>query len=341
MLTQTGDNYLVQPDRARGDSHMPKLITEARLREAIKSGAYMTGGEPDAVEGVKYDFRTSSRILKASYRKPIDIITLSPAEQNQLFIAPGEIVFVLTKERLNLPANVMALLSPKRKLSHSGILVLGGQAIDPRYNGVLWFGMYNFSSTPYPLEANRKLIAATFYELDEAEAADLPKPEASEIDDFPQELVALVNQYKPVELKGIQDLLDETRRDLAGLKADIVNDKTWRDTFKRDLDELKHVVSETSKNVNRLSDNLEKEATLRAQEDKEINVRITGMSNMFFGWNLFRVAVVAVVLIVLSVLAGIYIQKLISPPSTGATIATPNASPSPQSPQGAGSKTPP
>ncbi|HEX3664377.1 MAG TPA: hypothetical protein VHU23_03990 [Rhizomicrobium sp.] len=289
---------------------MPTLVTEARLRAAIKDGTYLSGGDPAAVEGIKYDFHTGQRILKAAYRKPIDLDSLPTAERNQLFIAPGEIVFVLTKERLNLPSNLMALLSPKRKLSHSGILVFGGQAIDPRYSGPLWFGMYNFSSTPFPLEADRKVIAATFYELEGDEVADFPVPEACKIDDFPPELVALVNQYKPVEVKGIQDELERLKHDFQALKLDITTDKTWRDTFKGDLVELKLAVAETNKSINRLGENLDKETQLRAAEDKAIDTRLTSMSNMFFGLNLVRTIIAALLLVGLGALAEFFIPKL-------------------------------
>jgi deoxycytidine triphosphate deaminase len=131
---------------------MPKLVTEAKLKAAIETGTFLTGGDPKAVEGIKYDFHSGNRILKACYGRPVNVDELTPAERNNLFIAPGEVVFVLTKERLNLPGNVMATLSPKRKLSHGGIVILGGFAIDPLYKGVLWFGMCNISSTPYPID---------------------------------------------------------------------------------------------------------------------------------------------------------------------------------------------
>jgi hypothetical protein len=91
-----------------------------------------------------------------------------------------------------------------------------------------------------------------FYELDADEADQFEEPETTEIDDFPDELVALINQYRPVELKGLQDDLLETKRELRALKTDIATDKTWRDDFKRDLSDLKQVVSETSRNVTRL-----------------------------------------------------------------------------------------
>src|SRR5260221_4469816 len=112
---------------------MPNLITGDRLREAVEKGTFIQGGDVASVEGVKYDFHMGSRILKASYTQAVDIAELPTLERSTLGIDPGEVVFVLTQETLRLPANMIAVLSPKRTIAHSGIIVLGGFAIDPNY----------------------------------------------------------------------------------------------------------------------------------------------------------------------------------------------------------------
>ncbi|HEX6861024.1 MAG TPA: hypothetical protein VF138_12600 [Caulobacteraceae bacterium] len=255
---------------------MPRLVTEAKLKDAVEGETFLVGGTLSAVEGIKYDFHMGSRILKASFRRPIDIEELAPADRNSLCVDPGEAVFVLTREKLNLPNNIMAILTPKRKLAHGGIIVLGGLAIDPLYKGVLWVGLYNFSSTPYALEPGRKLIGAMFYELDESEAADFDVPESASVTDFPDELVALINQYRPVELKGLQEELAETRRELAALKTDLVTDKDWKEDFKRSLDEH-------NRQLGLLIEGLKDEKEVRRSEDEKIQGRLESMSNWFFG----------------------------------------------------------
>lgn len=309
MLTESLAQNLVCSPRTGGDAAMPKLVTETKLREAVQNQTFIVGGEPGSVEGIKYDFHMGTQFLKSSYRRPIDISDLSAAERNSLCIAPGEVVFVLTKEKLNLPNNIMAMLSPKRKLAHSGIIILGGQAVDPLYSGVLWVGLYNFSSTPFALAPGRKLIAAVFYELQDDEVGDFAVPEATHITGFPDELVALINQYKPVELKGLQEQLAETRRELEALKNDMASDKTWRDEFKNGLNELKQTVVETSRNLTQLATSLERESSLRAQEDKAITDRINRQSTMLFGFRLFWAAVILVVVAILGALADHYVPK--------------------------------
>ena len=108
---------------------MANIIAGDKLLKAVKSQTFIKGGDVKCAEGVKYDFRVSSKILKANYKRPIDVNKLTETEKKELFIDPGEMIFILTEERLDLPDNMIAELSPKRKLSHAGVLAIGGFCI--------------------------------------------------------------------------------------------------------------------------------------------------------------------------------------------------------------------
>ncbi len=203
-----------QLGREGGSHPVATLITGERLAKAIQPGGFLRDGTPSSVEGAKYDFRMSPLILKASFGTPVNLERLPEDQRAKVTVEPGEVVFVRTIEVLDLPNNIIAMLSPKRKMSHHGIIVLGGFAIDPKYKGPLFIGLYNFSSTPFHLQAGRKLIAAVFYELVESEVTEFPVPvPMGEHDDFPDELVTLIKNYKPVELSGFQRLLLKLKSD--------------------------------------------------------------------------------------------------------------------------------
>ncbi|MGN6148714.1 MAG: dCTP deaminase domain-containing protein [Rhizomicrobium sp.] len=322
-MTQFSTHNLVSSRESEGATNMAIVVSGLKLKEAVENGSFIVGGDLNSVESVKYDFHLGDRVLKAEFGQP-KAISAIPEEER--YIAPGETVFVLTKERLNLPRNMIATLIPKRKMAHGGISVLGGLSVDPEYKGVLVVGMHNFSSTRYQLRPGRKLIAAMFHVLRDDELSDYSVAPPEEINDFPDDLVDLISKYQPADLNGLQEQLNDTRRELAALKTDIANDKTWRDDFKSDLGDLKQVVSETSRNVTRLSDNLEKEATLRSQEDKAISDRITGMSNMFFGWNLARILIAVIVVAVIGAVVGFYISKWLAP-SAAPTVQSTSVAP--------------
>ena len=76
---------------------MSKTITGDRLRTAVQSQTFIKGGDLHCAEGVKYDFRIGTRVLKASVGQPIDMLSIPEKDR---FVEPGEVVFVLTEERL-------------------------------------------------------------------------------------------------------------------------------------------------------------------------------------------------------------------------------------------------
>jgi len=213
-------------DAIKGGRSVTTLVTGDRLRKAVEHGTFIKGGDVSSVEGVKYDLRMGSRVLKAAYSQPINMDELPAIERSAMSVDPGEAVFVLTQKHLDLPANSIAILSPKRRLAHGGIIVLGGLSVDPLYNGPLWIGLYNFSSTPFPLHAGRKIIAAMFYELSGSELADFSVPDAAGTGDFPDELITLIKNYKPIELKSLADSLASTQKRLDDLTNELRDDRS-------------------------------------------------------------------------------------------------------------------
>lgn len=122
---------------------MPKIISEQDLKEMIRSAEYLTDGVEEDVEGIKYDFKFGCRFLKAYFTVPRNYGELSSDELQHTFVEPGEVVFVLSKEKLKLPDDIYIHLTPKRTLAHDGIELLGGLTVDPSYEGYLVFGLYN------------------------------------------------------------------------------------------------------------------------------------------------------------------------------------------------------
>jgi deoxycytidine triphosphate deaminase len=213
---------------------VPRLITGDELRSAVKQETFIQGGDEACVEGVKYDFRMSSHILKAEFKRPVDASKLSEREQSDLVVQPGEMVFVLSQERLVLPSNIMAQLSPKRRLSHAGILAIGGFCIDPKYEGRLLVGLFNFSSTPFILRPGKKLIAATFQELQDSECGDFEAP--TRVEDFPDELVGVMEKYRPVLMQALEADVQRLRRDLDGLQEEFHSRDEWYKQLREALD---------------------------------------------------------------------------------------------------------
>jgi dUTPase len=222
---------------------------------------------------VKYDFRTGHRLLKAGYTTPVDTQRLTEAERSQLYLDPGEIAFVLTEEELALPENMVAMLSPKRKLSHEGILVLGGFLIDPLYAGPLIVGLYNFSTTRWPLRPDKKLIAAVFYTLAPQELGEFPKPES--FSDFPDGLVQMMQRYQPVVLEALREAIRNTQKDIADLRDEFRSQEEWKRTFRESLDAHDKQIGKMAGIVEELGKRLDQEMSLRSDVQQELQKKVT------------------------------------------------------------------
>ena len=297
------------------------LITGNHLLDALVDGGFIKNGAANGVEGAKYDFRISPRILKSSFGTAIDLSKMSEDQRALVRVEPGEVVFVQTIEHLDLPNNITAVLSTKRKLSHQGIIALGGFCIDPLYKGPLFIGLYNFSSTPFSIQPGKKVIAALFYELSGQELTDFPVPESGVTDgEFPDELVNLIRNYKPVEIKGLIETISHLQTQLDALSIEVRDDHSWKRNFQEALDR------QTSQ-IDKLLEGLKEEKEARKQEDNSLRTKLENMSGLFTG---FRV-VWTIVALVVAALLGYFIPRIFdgpkafapSPPITSPLIVPP------------------
>jgi deoxycytidine triphosphate deaminase len=264
----------VEHDSGRGKS-MAVLVAGAELQRAVTSSSFIKGGDLRCAEGVKYDLRMGNHLLRAG-KNPVNIRDLPEGERSELSLDPGEMAFVLTEETLDLPSNMVAVLSPKRKLSHEGILVLGGFLIDPLYQGGLLVGLYNFSSTKWPLRAGRKLIAVAFYKLVDDELGEFQKPEA--IVEFPDELIRVMRNYRPTSLAGVQELIGKVQRDVEILREEFRTQEDWKRTFRESLDRHDHQITELLGGIHDLKKAVEDERVNRLAKETQLDVTLSQIS---------------------------------------------------------------
>jgi dCTP deaminase len=268
---------------------MPTLITGPALRDLLDRGV-IESGDVKCAEGIKYDFRLSDRILKAKYGRPMLASQIGPID---LFVEPGEMVFVLSRERLNIPPDMMAQLSHKRKLSHAGIQIIGGFSIDPNYRGRLLFGLLNFSSSRFPLMPDRKVVAAEFYRLTDGEAAEFPDPPFP-IEEFPDDLIATMSRYSPVSVSSVHEAFEKLRNELDALKSEIRSHDQWYKRFEESLD--RH-----DKQIDGLLQSLNAEKEARQTGQDSISTQIAGVTGQLKGsqWQMGIMVGVIVALVVL------------------------------------------
>jgi len=241
---------------------MPVLLNNNDLLQAISPTGFIENGKSENIDGIKYDFSLSQRVLKAKFKIPINIDDLPQTTRTEFVVDPGEVVFVLTEETLKMPDNVMAVLIPKRKLSHDGIMILGGLSVDPLYAGKLLIGLYNLSSSPFQIIAGKKLIAAQFYRLSDEEKQNINAPSVA-IKDFPEELVKLMQNYKPVSMDALMSNMSSLEARFENLLEEFKSKDDWFEKLQGSMD--RH-----EKNIDKILDGLQKEVDDRRQSDDTI-----------------------------------------------------------------------
>jgi dCTP deaminase len=244
-------------DKIHGGHILANIISGKYLFDIIKSGMIVENGDVRNCDAIKYDFTLDSTFLKAQYGGPVNYHDLKPIEQKEAIIASGEVVFVLTKEKINLPKDMFMQLSPKRGMTEYGILTLGGFAVDPGYSGKLMFGLFNFSNRPFRLLPGKKLAGAMFYKLDkdEAVAIDSIVPPKS-IEDFPPRLVDMIRECSPIGLSSLEDAVSTIKKQIEIIEKDLSIKQDSIDELTNMIRKTRYDIDENNKQIEKISDEI-------------------------------------------------------------------------------------
>ncbi len=79
-------------------------------------------------------------------------------------INPGVYYAMRTVESVNMPADLLALMTPRSTLFRSGLYVFSGQT-PPGYQGKLTVGLYNFRSDLFELEMGARVLHIMFFQI--------------------------------------------------------------------------------------------------------------------------------------------------------------------------------
>jgi hypothetical protein len=238
---------------------MSRLISENEMSTRVARGELIEYASTSSIEGVKYDFLLGPDVLLPG-GGPLHADSSGESQGRRLLLMPGSLAYVLTKERLKLPKDVKAELSPKRKMSHAGILVLGGFCVDPGYTGRLLFALFNYSTSPFLLRPGKKLIAAQFYQLDSEETPPVHIQEP--IEDFPDDIVRFMTTYEPVTVDGLNTKLEQLRARIDSVAVDVSSREDW---FKR----IQETYERHDQQIGQLTHNLEEEHKNRKEAEAE------------------------------------------------------------------------
>lgn len=83
---------------------------------------------------------------------------------NEIQLKPHTYYLLKTMEDVNMPENLLAIMTPRSTLFRSGVYIFGGQ-VPPGYHGGLNMGIYNYRDTNFRLEMGARVVHIMFFEV--------------------------------------------------------------------------------------------------------------------------------------------------------------------------------
>jgi len=151
-----------------GAQELLKRVKEEKLVENLSSR------ELENPEGAGFDLRIGELyelegegFLGIEERKTPDAKLIAKFEEgnlNKAVLEPKRYYAMKTVESVNMPDDLVAIMTPRSTLFRSGVYIFGGQT-PPGYKGGLTMGVYNFREDMLELEMGARVVHIMFFEV--------------------------------------------------------------------------------------------------------------------------------------------------------------------------------
>ena len=151
-----------------GIKELHQLVKEKQLVSNLSQR------ELENPEGAGFDLRigelygiSGKGFLGVTERETPAMNLLSKYEESkttEVLLKPNTYYVLKTIESVNMPENLLAMMTPRSTLFRSGVYVFGGQ-VPPGYAGELNMGIYNFKQEEFRLEMGARVVHIMFFEV--------------------------------------------------------------------------------------------------------------------------------------------------------------------------------
>ena len=152
-----------------GVKELLKLVEENKLVENLSER------ELKNPEGAGFDLRIGELygikgrgFLGADERETPEMKLVAKYENGKTVkteLQPRTYYAMKTIEDVNMPDNLLAIMTPRSTLFRSGVYVFGGQT-PPGYKGGLTMGIYNFRDEKFELEMGARVVHIMFFQIE-------------------------------------------------------------------------------------------------------------------------------------------------------------------------------
>jgi len=149
------------------------ILNGPELRKRIKAGwlvlnALLTASGDADVQAASYDLRAGIALWKDKTSHDLTLLSYdtSVPQQPVVTLHPGQMVFVITYEELNLPPDVCGTVYSRNRLQKQNILALNAGHVDPGYRGPIIIRLINLGQTEWPLTLGDAVFTVVFHTVE-------------------------------------------------------------------------------------------------------------------------------------------------------------------------------
>lgn len=151
-----------------GIKELRKLVKEKKLVESLSER------ELTNPEGAGFDLRigelyeiSGKGFLGVEERETPEmklVAKYDAAKKTEVQLKPSTYYLMKTVEDVNMPDDLLAIMTPRSTLFRSGVFIFGGQ-VPPGYKGGLNMGIYNFRQEDFRLEMGARVVHIMFFQV--------------------------------------------------------------------------------------------------------------------------------------------------------------------------------
>ncbi len=164
------------------------ILSGRQIKEFVGNGKLQIKPfNEEQIQPASYDLKVDMKILASpvSSEKLGSVVILN-TEKPTYGILPGQMVGVLSLERLELPLEFCGKFGIRSAFARLGINAFEGLQLDPGFRGRLTMNLLNVGPEPVTISLNDLLFSIEFERLDEPAEAPYSGPYQDQ-DDFPEE----------------------------------------------------------------------------------------------------------------------------------------------------------
>ena len=189
------------------------ILSDRQIKKMVESGKLTIDPyNREQVQPASYDLRIATKILASPVSpEKLGRIVVLTKEKPTYNILSGQMVGVLSHEKLDIPLALCGRFGIRSRFARFGINAFGGLQLDPGFRGRLTMNLLNVGPEPVPLQLNDLLFSIEFERLDEPAEMPYSGPYQDQ-EDFPEDQYNFIIQAHTTSLAEIPTLRMEVSR---------------------------------------------------------------------------------------------------------------------------------